>query len=162
MSALLEALLKAQVAFPPIKKNAKNPHFGNRYADLQSIVDTVRPVLADHGLAFYQAADAHGEFAVLRTVLFHAESGESLESTLPIVREDNPQKVGSLLTYMRRYGLCALLGIVTEDDDDGEGAAPKAGNGSGGFRKSKEPEPEGWDSTGDDEPPPHTDDDLDF
>ena len=107
------------------------------YATLDSILSHARPILAKHGLAISQAVD--GETVVSR--LMHS-SGEWLESATPLfVEGSGPQAFGSAVTYARRYGMSGLLGITSEEDDDGnraEGneAKPKASP------KPKQPEPD--------------------
>jgi hypothetical protein len=107
-----------------IEKDAKNPHFKNQYASLDTIVDEVRPLLAKHGLVMMQFPGGDGEKFTLRSMLLH-ESGEWIESepiTMRPVKND-PQGIGSCSTYARRYSLSAMLSLNTGDDDDGNGAS---------------------------------------
>lgn len=123
ITALATALAKAQAEIKSIAKDRTNPHYKNRYATLDAILDGVRPVLAKHGLSIVQgASDAADGFAV-ETYLLHA-SGEWVSTvlTMPVAKQD-AQGVGSALTYGRRYGVSALLALSTDDDDDGEQAA---------------------------------------
>jgi hypothetical protein len=120
-------LAKALVAFNMevkiIEKDAKNPHFKNDYATLDTIIDEVRPLLAKHGLVIMQFPGGDGEHYTLRTMLVH-ESGEYIESeplTMKPVKND-PQGIGSCTTYARRYSLSAMLSLNTGEDDDGEKA----------------------------------------
>lgn len=121
-------LAKALVAFNKevkiIEKDAKNPHFKNDYATLDTIINEVRPLLASHGLVIMQFPGGDGEHYTLRTLLMH-ESGEWIESeplTMKPVKND-PQGIGSCTTYARRYSLSAMLSLNTGEDDDGEGAS---------------------------------------
>lgn len=121
-------LAKALVAFnlevKIIEKDAKNPHFKNDYATLDTIIDEVRPLLAKHGLVIMQFPGGDGEHYTLRTMLVH-ESGEYIESeplTMKPVKND-PQGIGSCTTYARRYSLSAMLSLNTGEDDDGEKAS---------------------------------------
>lgn len=121
-------LAKALVAFnlevKIIEKDAKNPHFKNDYATLDTIINEVRPLLAKHGLVVMQFPGGDGEHYTLRTMLMH-ESGEWIESeplTMKPVKND-PQGIGSCTTYARRYSLSAMLSLNTGEDDDGEGAS---------------------------------------
>ncbi|MNM07382.1 ERF superfamily protein [compost metagenome] len=120
-------LAKALVAFnlevKIIEKDAKNPHFKNDYATLDTIINDVRPLLAKHGLVVMQFPGGDGENYTLRTLLMH-ESGEWIESeplTMKPVKND-PQGIGSCTTYARRYSLSAMLSLNTGEDDDGEKA----------------------------------------
>lgn len=110
-------------------KDASNPHFRSRYADLHGVLAAVRPVLARHGLAVTQTINVRdGQVhPLLETMLLHT-SGESISSTVPLaVTKAGPQEFGSVMSYLRRYSLMALLGIAgADDDDDGEGATPRA------------------------------------
>ncbi len=118
------ALLKAQGQLRGVGKDGANPHFKSRYATLENVTDTIRPVLQNCGIVFMQSpggVDEHGVMS-LTTTLVHAESGETINSTIgvPLVKRD-PQGVGSAITYACRYSLMALLGLPPVDDD-GEGA----------------------------------------
>jgi hypothetical protein len=126
IAALAAALAKFQGQVHGATKNATNPHLRNKYADLASIWEAIREALTAHGLSVVQLP-APGDNGTLRlhTRLLH-ESGEWLESEIqmPLGKQD-PQGYGSALTYARRYGLAALLGIVQEDDD-AEGAMKRS------------------------------------
>jgi len=103
-----------------ISKDAANPFFKNKYATLDTIIDEVRPILTKHGLSIMQFPSGDGENITLKTILIH-ESGEWIESenlTIKPVKND-PQAVGSAVTYARRYSLAAFLSLNTGEDDDG-------------------------------------------
>jgi hypothetical protein len=94
-----------------------------RYADLASIMRAVRPVLAKHGLAVSQPFTSTVETVTVETRLLH-RSGDTYDGgSVTRPAPPTPQQIGSLVTYLRRYALCALLGIAV-DDDDGSSAAP--------------------------------------
>lgn len=122
LAALAAALAAFQGQAHGAAKNAANPHLKNKYADLSSIWEAIREPLSSNGLSVVQLP-APGENGTLKLVtrLLHS-SGEWIESeiAMPLGKQD-PQGYGSALTYARRYGLSALLGI-TQEDDDGEGA----------------------------------------
>jgi hypothetical protein len=120
---LASALAAFQAEVANVKKDSTNPFFKSKYASLENIIDTARPFLAKHGLAFSQLPSGENE---LSTTLMH-KSGEWLSATAKINPKDtSPQAQGSAITYMRRYALSALLGLATEDDDDGNaGSQPK-------------------------------------
>jgi hypothetical protein len=125
---LFAALAKAQGEIRGALKDATNPHFKAKYADLASIVDAARP-LAKHGIATVQVPfSENGEIGVT-TILGH-DSGEWISGRLSVKPlKLDPQGAGSVLTYLRRYSLAAMAGIAPEDDD-GE-AAMGRGNGNG-------------------------------
>lgn len=89
-----------------------------RYATFRHILDTVRPLLAKHKFSFSQPVEPDGS---VTTIIMH-ESGEYISANLSIKGEQTPQGIGSAITYTKRYAFCAILGIVADDDDDGNGA----------------------------------------
>lgn len=103
-----------QAKVPTIKKNAINPHFKNKYADLAEIMQTIRPILSEVGLLMIQRIESDS----LCTVIMCPESQTQESACLPIPQGLNPQQLGSYLTYIRRYSLAALLCLDTDDDDD--------------------------------------------
>jgi hypothetical protein len=119
IGSLAAALAKAQGAMRNAAKDARNPHFNSRYADLAAIVDAQREPLAANELSVIQIPSTPEPGTVaLTSVLLHS-SGEWLQSDELRVsaRDAGPQAVGSCLTYLRRYQLAALVGIAAEDDD---------------------------------------------
>ncbi|MCA3125179.1 MAG: ERF family protein, partial [Rhodocyclaceae bacterium] len=122
--ALNAALAKAQAVMTTAAKGAVKPHFKSRYADLASVWEAWRAAWPPQGLAVVQTLlDAPAGMLRLETVLLHA-SGEERRSTLSFpVAQSTPQAYGSALTYARRYALSALVGIVADEDDDGNAAS---------------------------------------
>lgn len=124
INELAGALAKAQGEMKAAAKDAKNPHLGNRYADLNSVWDSCREPLSRNGLSLVQlTVDAPDGFIGVHTMLLHA-SGQFLGSTLFLPWASakglsDAQAFGSGLTYARRYGMSATLGIVSDDDTDG-------------------------------------------
>jgi len=102
---------------PPCDRT--NPAYHSRYATLASVLDTVRPVLAAHGLVVSQAVTTEQGRVCVETRILH-KSGEWLCSTASAAADANIQRMGGAITYLRRYTLTAMLGIVGDDDDDGE------------------------------------------
>jgi len=125
--SLAAALVAAQAAMPTVKKDATNPHFNSRFMSLNVLIEETRPLLNEQGLALIQEPCVSDLGApVLRTVLIHT-SGERLEFETPLlVGTQNMQQLGSAITYARRYAWAALLGIASEDDDDGNNAGTAA------------------------------------
>ena len=128
---LAEALLEFQKMSVVAKKDGKNPHFKSNYATLEAVIEAATQA-TKFGLCFTQEVDFefHGETGMtfIRTVLMHAPSGESRESRTPIRSKDptDPQKMGSGITYAKRYGLQAAFGLPSEDDDgNAASVAPK-------------------------------------
>lgn len=139
-SNLATALAAAQAEMVNPVKNATNPHFRSRYADLSAVRDAVIPVLARHGVATIQDIDQEEGLVRVRVVLMHgAEVREGpWASSRP--RKDDPQAVGSVITYLRRYTLAATAGVAPDDDDDGNAGSAE---GNGGKTRSTEPRPRG-------------------
>lgn len=116
---LLPALLAAQAEFPAIPRDGYNPHFKSRFSTLTSVQKATRPVLAAHGLLLSQwpCSTYQGEPA-LKSKLVHT-SGEWMEEVTPLLlTKRDPQAHGSAITYLRRYAWSAILGLVTDEDDD--------------------------------------------
>ena len=112
-----------QSQLQPALKDAENPFTRSSYATLNSVMNTCRQALLANGILMTQfPVPAETGHLGLATKLIHAESGQGHSSlaVVPLPKAD-PQDYGSAQTYARRYALCAMLGIVTEDDD-GEGA----------------------------------------
>ena len=129
ITELAKALVKFNSEVNKIAKDADNPFFKNNYATLDTIIDEIRPILSKHGLSIMQIPSGDGQNVTLKTLLLH-ESGEWLESdelTMKPVKND-PQAVGSCITYARRYSLAAFLSLNTGEDDDGNGATYGKGN----------------------------------
>lgn len=120
---LAKALCAVQSALRPAIKDAANPFFKSKYADLNSVWDSCRGLLSENGLSVTQLNDVSETGVIVETVLMH-ESGEWISGKmyLPLAKHD-PQGVGSAVTYGRRYGLSAIIGIVSDEDDDGNAAS---------------------------------------
>jgi hypothetical protein len=117
INELATALAKAQSEIENASKGSSNPHFKSKYADLAEVLNTVRPVLAAHGLSVAQFPSYADGVVSVETVLMH-NSGQWLSGIIsaPVSKQD-AQGVGSATTYCRRYSLAAVAGIAQEDDD---------------------------------------------
>jgi hypothetical protein len=124
ISKISAAIVKAQGELNAVTKDGNNPHFRSKYATLQNIVESTRDVLRKHGLAVIQTfGETDGTYINLITTLLH-ESGEAFSGTLTMrPSKVDPQGLGSATTYARRYALSAILGIVTDEDDDGNASS---------------------------------------
>lgn len=122
---LAAALAKAQAAMPNASKDATNPHFKSRYADLASIWDACRKPLSDNGLAIVQAPVASEPgYVGLTTTLLHASGQWIAETVSAPLTQNTAQSVGSALTYLRRYALAAMVGVAPDDDDGNTASQP--------------------------------------
>lgn len=120
---LSAALAKAQAEFKVVGFNRLNPHFKNRYADLTAVINATRPALATHGLAVAQFPTADGQKVTVETVLTHS-SGQYIAGALTLqASKADAQGVGAAITYAKRYGMCAILGVSADEDDDGNAAS---------------------------------------
>ena len=122
IGSLAGALAKAQLQMETAKKDVKNPHLGNKYADLKSCWAACRKPLGDNGLSVSQLAESLTSGTINITSILMHESGEWVSSELAIPWAVNKgintaQAMGSAISYGRRYGLSALVGISTDDDD---------------------------------------------
>ncbi len=113
------ALVSAIGELQNVAKTASNPYFKSKYAPLDAIVDATRPVLLKHGLAISQTPLYMEGSAGVETTILHT-AGHSTTTTLLLpLKDQSPQGVGGAITYARRYALAAVLGLATEEDDDG-------------------------------------------
>lgn len=123
---LWPALLAVQAEAPTLQKSAINPHFHSSYVPLDKLHETVIPLLNKHGLVWvtYPVWGTREAVPCLVYRLRHVDSGEELGATmLLMIDKANPQGQGSAITYARRYALMAVLGLVADEDDDGNKAS---------------------------------------
>ena len=131
---LAGALAKFQCEVSNPKNTASNPVYNSKYAPLQDILALVRPLLSKQGLSIVQSTTGDLENVTITTMLLH-ESGEYLETEDFVLKGEqtlkgggkviNVQGAGSMITYIRRYQVSAILGLSSEDDDDGNHATGK-------------------------------------
>jgi hypothetical protein len=118
MKHLLKSLAAFQYECPTIKKTKSNDFGKYKYTDLSDVTEAIKPLLQKHGLAYFQTMDSNN---VMKTTLFHVESAELLDSfiTMPLDVElkgmNKYQVMGSAISYIRKYQLCSILGIVSDE-----------------------------------------------
>ena len=117
---IYQKLFDAKKEFTSISKDQKNPHFKSAYYDINDLHKMADPVLHSHGLMIMNPINE----GKITTQIVDIETGEMITSSFTIEYNANPQKVGSEITYYRRYLLSALLGLQA-DDDDGNKASTK-------------------------------------
>lgn len=158
INELAAALAKAKAAFKDIKRTAQNPFYKSVYAPLENIIAATDPALSAQGLSVTQLPEAEG----LTTMLLHT-SGQFISSLYPIRPvKDDPQGMGSAITYARRYALSAILGVASEVDDDGNDGSGKQPPGKA--QPAPAPKPPAQPAPVKQPPvttPPPADDDLD-
>lgn len=122
ISKIAAALLAAQKEMGNAKKEAANPFFKSKFADLNSVREAVTPSLHANGISILQLGAAQDGKSFIQTTLLH-ESGEFISSMTEVVcaKQNDPQALGSAISYARRYGLSAMLSVGAEDND-AEGA----------------------------------------
>lgn len=118
----MKKLLEVKKQIGVLKKNSKNPFFKSAYLDLNDLLNAVEPLLLDNGLILLQPVEGNK----VCTVIYDAETEQELCSSSMVIPDNitDPQKLGSCITYFRRYTLKSLLAIA-ETDDDGNLAAKK-------------------------------------
>lgn len=136
-----EALLAVQAEAPTLPKDKtvtvtteKGGSYKYSYAPLDSIVEKIGPLLQAHGLVWLTKPSGTREAPTLDYMLMHPGSAQFIEGRMPLLLDrPSAQALGSAITYARRYALCAVLNLVSDDDDDGRAAEPqrRAYGGSG-------------------------------
>lgn len=139
---LMPAVIKAWASIEAAVKNSTNPHLKNHYADLASLMDAVKQPMVDNGLAVFQpVAAVEGDLPAVAvdTYIMHT-SGQWMMSSFSMVSVDRkPQAVGATITYLRRYALGAMLGMVAEEDDDGNSGSGTTGPRQQNARPTSQP-----------------------
>jgi hypothetical protein len=110
---LREKVFKVKADLGKIPKDSVNPYFKSRYFDINSLLEHVEPVLQKHGLLVVQPVTTDS----VTTSIIDVETGGSIESVARLTTSGDPQKLGSEITYLRRYTLQSLLALQAEDDD---------------------------------------------
>lgn len=135
LDQLALALAAAQGEMENASKDASNPHYQSRYSSLAACWDAVRVPLSKHKLAIIQRVVESNKTAVgIETLLVHGGSGQWVAQTvrMPMGEKATAQAVGSCISYGRRYGLCCMLGVASEDDD-GEAASKSVSPPQGSY-----------------------------
>lgn len=119
MKLIAKAILDAQKEMGNATKDSSNPFFKSKYADLNSIREACMPLLNKHGVVVLQPTINIEGKNYVKTMLIHADSGETIESLTEIIysKQNDAQSQGSGITYARRYGLQSLVNIGADDDD---------------------------------------------
>lgn len=135
------ALAKAQGEIEAASKDKTNPAFKSRYADLTAVWAACRPALAKHGISLTQWP-VHAEDGRVHMVTRIAHGGEWIRAhfSIPVTKQD-PQGYGSAIQYAKRYTLAAALGVVADEDDDGNAASARQAPRQEPARAPEQPKP---------------------
>ena len=129
MQALAKKLIEVQRELGAVKKDKQNPFYSSNYADINKFIEVVKPVLNKHGVILLQPLCEINGVHAIHTVLIDGDTGEEWGMKTPMVFKDNdPQKVGSAITYYRRYALQSCLFLEAEDDDGNKASGKVAKN----------------------------------
>ena len=119
------AMNQAQSVMGGAHKGANNPFFKSKYADLGAVIEVVREPFFDNGLSYIQFPIEDGGRIGVETILMHV-SGEWISNSFTVqLSKQDAQGAGSAITYCKRYGLQAVAGIPSEDDDGNEASKSK-------------------------------------
>lgn len=120
MKELLSALANVKKEVGTLSKTATNPFFKSKYFDINSLIEQIEPLMEKNGLLLLQPI----EDGKVVSIIYHIESEMSVNSSMMLPNLQDPQKLGSAITYYRRYTLQSLLGLQAEDDDGNKASAP--------------------------------------
>ncbi len=124
IDAIATAIVSAQAEIEAAPKDKVNPHFKSRYADLSSVWDACKKALGKYSIAVIQCPSTTPERYLRMTTRLLHKSGQWIENELDLKpMKDDPQAMGSAITYARRYALSSMLGVVSDEDDDGNAAS---------------------------------------
>jgi hypothetical protein len=118
----MDKILKIQSQIGTLSKDKENPFFKSKYFDINQILAQLQPLLDEHGLTVVQPLDNIEGKPALSTIVYDGDQ-EVLNYTTPLPENDDPQKIGSAITYFRRYALQSLF-MLQADDDDANSAKP--------------------------------------
>lgn len=122
LKTLRQKLFDIQQEIGAIKKDSTNPHFKNTYFDINTLIDVLKPLLKKHELFISQPLTHIEGKTALSTIITDTLNNQEMGFTVPIPENADPQKMGSTITYFRRYALTSLL-LLESTDDDGNHAA---------------------------------------
>lgn len=132
-SSVALKLLEVQRELGAVKKGKQNPFFSSNYADINQYISVLKPILNKVGLVLLQPltmSDGSGATSIgLNTIVVDSETGEEINYKTDIYLKDtDPQKVGSAITYYRRYALQSFFFVESEDDDANKASGKVARN----------------------------------
>ena len=111
--SIYKKLLEFKASVGAVKKDGNNPYHKSKYATIESVLETLEQPLKEKGLGFVQCPMETG----LKTIVFSEDDTNTIESFIPYIGATDMQKLGSAITYARRYALVSMFGLEQEDDD---------------------------------------------
>lgn len=120
MKELLSKIAMVKTEIGTLSKNASNPFFKSKYLDLGEILTNLEPLLEKHKMLLLQPVTS----VCVSTEIYDLETGDKITSCIPLPQISDPQKIGSAITYYRRYSLQSLLALQTDDDDGNKASQP--------------------------------------
>lgn len=118
MKNLLAKIYAVQSELTPIIKSEANPFYKSKYFDVNMVIEHLMPLLTKHKLTVLQPLSNIDGAPAIKTMVADMDSGEMLDDVMPLPKIDDPQKMGSAITYVRRYALTSLFLVQGEEDDD--------------------------------------------
>tara|TARA_R110002126_G_scaffold222329_2_gene367497 strand:- start:46 stop:486 length:441 start_codon:yes stop_codon:yes gene_type:complete len=141
----IKALIKAQQSMTSVKKDSVNPHFKNKYASLEAVIEATSGVFQSNNFAVMQPCGRDELGVFVETRLVHVSGGEFSSKVYLALDKQNMQGLGSAITYGRRYGLLGMACLATEDDDGNDASKPSSNvQVTKGLTSADTSAPSGW------------------
>lgn len=121
---IYDKMFSIQAQIPAIQKDSTNPFFKSKYFDINRLLAALKPALEEHRLLLMQPLSHLDGAPAIHTIIYDLDSGETVETITPMPVNIDPQKMGSTITYYRRYALQSLFSLQAVDDDANLGAQP--------------------------------------
>lgn len=121
----MDKILKLQTEIGVLSKTETNPFFKSKYMDINGLLAQLLPLLAKHGLTVMQPLCTVGESKPALNTLIYEGDKLLADYAIPLPDLQDPQKMGSAITYYRRYALQSLFLLQAEDDDGNTGSGKK-------------------------------------
>lgn len=116
----MQKLLEVQKKLLTFNKDWNNPHFKSKYLTLDNLLEKLLPICNELDILVYHRMEENQVITIVKS------DKEEIKSVFPIIDFSNPQKIGSAITYAKRYNLWQIFNIVTDDDDDWNKASEKS------------------------------------
>jgi len=121
----MKRIFEIQKKIGAIIKDSKNPHFKNTYFDINKLIEELKPLLIEQNLMVVQPLTHLEGKPAIQTIVYDSEGNALLDYTIPLPENSDPQKMGSAITYYRRYSLVSMFFLQAEDDDGNAASQPQ-------------------------------------